>query len=381
MENLKNKLTKTVIGLMSGTSQDGVDAALLKIKNSGKATKFELVSFDTYEYPKEVKEKLHEITTGDEVKLKDIARLNFAIGKVFANSAKKICSKANIKMMCIDLIGSHGQTITHLPEDTNFCGKNIKATMQIGEPSIIAKETGAVTVADFRPCDIALGGEGAPLTGYTDYLIFSSARKSRALVNIGGITNITVLPKNCSLDDVKAFDIGPGNMCIDEAMKILYDKECDKDGLVAMSGDVNQKMLKRMLDNVFFKSVLKSTGRLHFGADFVEQNIEMASEEDVKNEDIIATFTEFSAHLISKNIEKLNVDEVILCGGGYKNPVLRNSIVRNCKNALFKDIDEFGMSVDNREAIAFAILANETICGIPSNLGAKRGILGKIILP
>jgi len=381
MENLKNKLTKTVIGLMSGTSQDGIDTALLKIKNSGKSTSFELIDFDTYEYPKEVKEKLQEITTEDAVKLKDITRLNFAIGKCFADSAKKICEKANIKINRVDLIGSHGQTVTHLPEETNFCGKNIKSTMQIGEPSVIAKETGVVTVADFRPCDIALGGEGAPLTGYTDYILFSSKTKNRAIVNIGGITNITTLPKNCSLEEIKAFDIGPGNMCINEAMKVLYGKEYDKDGLTAMSGNINQNMLKRMLDNVFFKNVLKSTGRLHFGADFVEENIEQSSEEDVKNEDIIATFTEFSAYLISKNIEKLDVDEVILCGGGYKNPVLRNRILKNSKNVIFKDINEFGMSVDNREAIAFAVLANETVSGIPSNLGFKKGVLGKIILP
>lgn len=381
MEHLRNKLTKAVIGLMSGTSQDGVDAALLIIKNSGKETKFKIIDSETYEYPKETKEKLRKITTEDKVELKDVTRLNFAIGKSFADSAKKICEKANIEPKKVDLIGSHGQTIMHLPEEINFCGKNIKATMQIGEPSIIAKETGIVTVADFRPCDIALGGEGAPLTAYTDYLMFSSKHKSRAVINIGGITNITLLPRNCSLYDVRAFDIGPGNMCVNEAMKTFYNKEYDKDGQVAISGNVNQKMLKNMLDNIYFKSVLKSTGRLHFGSPFVEENIGLASEEDVKEEDIIATFTEFSANLISKNIGKLDVEEVILCGGGYKNPVMRSSILKNSRNVTFRSISEFGMTVDNREAVAFAMLANEAVSGNPSNLGSKKGILGKIVLP
>lgn len=381
MEHLRNKLTKAVIGLMSGTSQDGIDAALLIIKNSGKETRFKIIDSETYEYPKETKEKLRKITTEDKVELKDVTRLNFAIGKSFADSAKKICEKANIEPKKVDLIGSHGQTIMHLPEEINFCGKNIKATMQIGEPSIIAKETGIVTVADFRPCDIALGGEGAPLTAYTDYLMFSSKHKSRAVINIGGITNITLLPRNCSLYDVRAFDIGPGNMCVNEAMKTFYNKEYDKDGQVAISGNVNQKMLKNMLDNIYFKSVLKSTGRLHFGSPFVEENIGLASEEDVKEEDIIATFTEFSANLISKNIGKLDVEEVILCGGGYKNPVMRSSILKNSRNVTFRSISEFGMTVDNREAVAFAMLANEAVSGNPSNLGSKKGILGKIVLP
>ncbi len=376
-----NKPTKIAIGLMSGTSQDGVDTVILQIKGKGNATKIHVIDFETYSYPREIKEKLHEITTEEEIRLKDIVRLNFAIGKVFADSAKRICQKAGLKIEKVDLIGSHGQTLIHLPEEFLFGGYKIKATIQIGEPSIIAKETGVLTVADFRPCDIALGGEGAPLTAYTDYILFHSDLKNRLVINIGGITNFSIIPKKAFIEDIQAFDIGPGNMCIDEAMKMLYDKNYDKDGKIASQGKVNQKMLKKMLDNVFFKSVLKSTGRMHFGADFVEENITFAHEEDIPDEDIIATFTEFSAYLISKKINELDIDEVILCGGGNKNPVMKQSIIKNCPKVRFRDIKDFGMTAENREAIAFAILANETVSGVKNNIGPKRGILGKIIMP
>ncbi|NQS89346.1 anhydro-N-acetylmuramic acid kinase, partial [Patescibacteria group bacterium] len=203
---IKKKEEKIAIGLMSGTSQDGIDTALLTINGYGKSTKIKLIGFDTYEYPEDLKKKLHEITTEEDISIKDVARLNYAIGKNFAYSAKKICYESGKKLEDVDFIGSHGQTIIHLPEETDFCGEQIKATMQIGEPSIIAKETGVLTVADFRPCDIALGGEGAPLTAYTDYLIFSSKHKNRAVMNIGGITNISILEKNCLIDDIKGYD-------------------------------------------------------------------------------------------------------------------------------------------------------------------------------
>ncbi|MBU4501645.1 MAG: anhydro-N-acetylmuramic acid kinase [Nanoarchaeota archaeon] len=374
-----NKRDKTVIGLMSGTSQDGIDAVIMNITDYGRKTKFKVLDFETYSYPSELKEKIHDITTQDKICLKDLTRLNYAIGKRFAYAANDIREKAGIKD--VDFIGSHGQTLTHLPEEIYFCGENIKATIQIGEPSIIAKETGILTVADFRPCDIALGGEGAPLSAYTDYLIFYSKKKSRAVINIGGISNVSLLPKSCSLDEVGAFDIGPGNMCIDEAMRILYNKECDLDGSVASSGKVNKKLFDNMLKNDFFKKSVKSTGRVDFGADFVKENIAYAKKQGATDEDIIANFTNLSAYLISKSINDLDLDEVILCGGGAKNSCLTRMVEKDNENIVLRDIKDFGLTVDNREAAAFAILANETVSGNPSNLGSRRGVLGKIILP
>lgn len=378
---ISKKSTKTAIGLMSGTSQDGIDSVVLTIKGYGTKTKINVIEFDTYEYPEEVKQKLYEVTRFDKITLEDVTKLNYAIGKCFANSAKKICEKAGMKTKDVDLIGSHGQTLTHFPKEENYCGMKIRATIQIGEPSIIAKETGILTVADFRPCHIALGGEGAPLTPYTDYLLFSSKKKNRAIINIGGISNITYLPKNCSLDDVEGYDTGPGNMCINEAMKILYNKDYDKDGKVSASGEVNQKMLDKILDNEFFKGGIKSTGRLHFGKNFVKNTIEAAKQEGVKNEDIIATFTILSAYMITKSLKKFEVDEAILCGGGYYNPVMMKEIIEGNEEVNFIDINGFGMSVDNREAVAFAVLANEAVSYNPSSIGSKKGILGKIVLP
>jgi len=377
--NLRNKKELLTVGLMSGTSQDGIDTVLVKIKGYGKETEFNVLEFDTYDYPNRLKEKLHEITTVKNITLKDLTRLDYAIAYRFADSTKKICKKAGIKTKDLDLIGSHGQTIIHLPKEKYFCGEKIKATNQIGEPSIIAKETNTITVADFRPCDIALGGEGAPLTIYTDYILFSSNEKNRAIINIGGITNISVLKKNSSLDDIEGFDIGPGNMCINEAMNILYNKDYDEDGKTAKKGKVNKELLEKMLENHFFDSNLKSTGRFHFGANYVKDMITRAK--NTKKEDIIATFTELTAYTISRCINKINLDEVIMCGGGYKNPVMMKSIKEKSPQIMFTDITNYGMSEDNREAIAFAILANEAISGNPSNVGKKRGILGKIVFP
>ncbi|MBM3199715.1 anhydro-N-acetylmuramic acid kinase [Candidatus Woesearchaeota archaeon] len=381
LERIKDKTEKLVIGLMSGTSQDGIDAALLKIKGSGKDTSFEVLSFETYDYDKEMKAKLHEATTKELVSLNDITRLNFAVGKAFAKAAIRLCGKANISINQVDLIGSHGQTIAHLPKDLEFCGETVRATMQIGEPSIISKETGCVTVADFRPCHIALGGEGAPLTSYTDYIIFSSKGKSRAVVNIGGITNITALPKNCGIEQVKAYDLGPGNMCIDEAMRILYKKEYDKDGMVAKRGKVNLVLLNLMLKNKFFQSRLRSSGNFDFGRAFIESILKEAKKKNISSEDVISTFTELTASLIAKTLIQEKVEEAVLCGGGYNNPELRQRITSQSKDVKFKDIKDFGMTADNREAAAFAILANETVSGSQNSLTVKRGFLGKIVLP
>lgn len=376
---LLNKDTKTAIGLMSGTSQDGIDAALLTIKGYGIDTKIQVIEFDTYKYPKKVKQKLYEITRDEKITLEDVTKLNYAIGKCFAEAAKKICQKANTETKNVDIIGSHGQTLIHFPKKEEYCGIKLRATIQIGEPSIIAKQTGVLTVADFRPCHIALGGEGAPLTQYTDYFLFSSKRKNRAIINIGGISNITYIPKNCSSEEVIGFDSGPGNMCINEAMKILYKKDYDKDGKIAASGKVNQEMLEKILSNDFFKGRLKSTGRLHFGKGFVKKIIDEAKE--VKNKDIIATFTELSSYMITKSLKKFDVEEAILCGGGYHNPVMRRKIIENNGDIDFIDIKEFGMTADNREAVAFAVLANEAVSYSPSSVGAKKGSLGKIVLP
>lgn len=368
-------MVKKAIGLMSGTSQDGIDAVLLTIEGYGTGTRIGVIEFDTYRYPRKVQQKLYEVTTSEKTTLEDVTKLNFVIGKCFADSAKKVCKKAGVRIKDVDLIGSHGQTLIHFPKKEYYCGKKIRATLQIGEPSVIAKETGVLTVADFRPCHIAMGGEGAPLTQYTDHLLFSSKEKNRAVINIGGITNITYLPKDCSIDDVKGFDTGPGNMCINEAMRILYKKDYDKDGKVAASGEVNRKMLEKLLTNDFFKEGLRSTGRVHFGKFFVKEMIDWAKDCSMKKEDVIATFTALSSYTITRSLKSFETDEAMICGGGYHNPVIRNKIIEE-NRINFIDIKEFGLDVDNREAVAFAILANEAV-----SYRKRKGILGKIIQP
>ncbi|TAK59791.1 MAG: anhydro-N-acetylmuramic acid kinase [Bacteroidetes bacterium] len=387
LEKLSRKKTKIVIGLMSGTSADGIDTALVTIKKSGLNTKVKLKEFHTFPYPAGFKQFLLRNSQAETTRIDDIARLNFLIGEFFADAAIAICKKAKIPLSDVDLIGSHGQTIHHLPQKKKIFGKKIRATIQIGEPAVIAKRTGVVTVGDFRVADIAVGGSGAPLVPYIDYLLFRSDKLNRALLNIGGIANVTALSAGCSVDDVFAFDTGPGNMVIDSLMNYYFNLPYDKNGKVASKGKILPELLWWMLSHSYIsKKPPKSTGREVFGETFVNEILLRAKKES--REDIIATVTEFTALSIFQNyvyfIKKLcNVDELIVSGGGVHNSYLMNTLMKYFEGVNVFRIDDFGLSSDAKEAVAFAILANETISGNAGNMvqatGAeRRTVLGKV---
>ncbi|MDZ7375426.1 MAG: anhydro-N-acetylmuramic acid kinase, partial [candidate division KSB1 bacterium] len=227
---LAKKTDKFVIGLMSGTSMDGIDAALTRIKNFGLDTEVELIHFQMFPYPNALRKRLLEIAESGKTNAAELCQLNFVVGEYFADAAINICRNAHFDLSKIDLIGSHGQTIQHLSNEVSMMNKSIRSTLQIGEPAVIANRLGCVTVGNFRSADIALGGQGAPLVPYVDYILFRSNELNRVILNIGGIANLTVLRRGCSASEVMAFDSGPGNMVIDALVSHFYGLPYDEDG-------------------------------------------------------------------------------------------------------------------------------------------------------
>jgi anhydro-N-acetylmuramic acid kinase len=389
---LSKRNKKLVVGLMSGTSLDGVDAVLVEIKNSGIKTRINQLGFLTCPFPVGLKKKLLETSSINSGNVTDICRLNFIIALIYTDAVKLLCKESGTPLNNIDLIGSHGQTIHHLPVKEKFYGYNFGSTLQIGDPAVIAKLTGILTIGDFRTGDVALGGEGAPLVPYFDFILFHCEMTNRALLNIGGISNITILHKKGKASDVIAFDTGPGNMMIDICTKKFFNVEYDEGGRIALSGKVNKEFLYalKQKDNFIEKAVPKSTGREYYGKEFLTPLVRKYK--NVPDEDIIATITDFTAYAVFRNFEKFikqetEIEEMFVSGGGARNKFLTKSLKKYFgKTVQIKNVSNLGILPDAKEAICFAVLANETLCSnaanIPKVTGAsKPTILGKICLP
>ncbi len=392
LNKLSSKNTKYIIGLMSGTSLDGVDAVLVEVMGNGSNTKLNQLGFITYPFPAGLKDRILVNSTTKKGNVTDLCRLNFLIPLIYVDAINSLCKKCKVPLEKIDLIGSHGQTIHHLPNKSNYFGYSFGSTLQIGDPSVIAKKTGVITVGDFRTGDVALGGEGAPLVPYFDYIMFHSNEKNRALLNIGGIANITVLNKKGNASSVLAFDTGPGNMMIDQLSWIFFNKDYDKEGTIASSGKVDQRLFEALIkqDKFIEREVPKSTGREYYGKQFLTPIFKKVK--GVSPEDWLATVTNFTAYGVFRNYEKFvksetEIEELFLSGGGAKNKYLIKCLKSYFgRNIKISNVKNLGISPDAKEAICFAVLANETISGNPSNLprvtGAERStILGKICLP
>lgn len=382
---LKEKNPKIIVGLMSGTSADGVDVAVVKVYNSGTKTKVETLGWKTFAFDEGLKKMILRNSQPETSKVDEICRLNFLLAQIYVDSIFKTLDELGIKPSEVDLIGSHGQTIQHLPNEVEIFGYKVKATLQIGDPGVIAKLSGIPTVGNFRVGDVALGGEGAPLVPYFDYLVFRSNKLNRLVLNIGGIANFTILKKNCDVEDVFAFDTGPGNMVVDSLMKLFFDREFDENGEIAQKGKVSDDLLQKMAQHPFInKKPPKSTGREEFGSNFVNQILKWSEELSLNPEDIIATATEFTVYTIYKNYENfvkpdVEVDEIIVSGGGARNKFMMWALERYF-NVPVKFTDEFGISSDAKEAICFAVLANETISGNPSNIKSVTGARERTVL-
>ena len=389
---LAEKNTKNVIGLMSGTSLDGVDVALVQIEGNGTFTKIKLIGFLEYPFPGGLKSKLLKNSVKESSNVEDISQLNFLLPNIYFDAIKTLCFDLNFNIDEIDLIGSHGQTIQHLPSPVDYLGYDISSTMQIGDPAVLSKLSGIITIGDFRTGDIALGGEGAPLIPYFDYILFQSSDKNRALLNIGGISNFTILNKDKGIEEVLAFDTGPGNMLIDSLTKLLFNEEYDKNGNYAQSGQFNEALFTALKakDKFIEKIPPKSTGREYYGENFLSDLLETFSQ--IPKEDWLNTATRFTAYGIYKNyknfvIDETVIDELIISGGGAKNQFLYKCLNEEFGNDVeLKIIDDIGVSSDAKEAICFAVLANELIAGNPTNIprttgASKPTVLGKICLP
>ena len=388
LQKLAAKDEKYVIGLMSGTSVDGIDAALIKITGNYTATTVEEIAFETYEYPNGIKERIFRLFDADASSSASLCHMNFLLGGLFADAALDIAKKAGINIREVDLIGSHGQTIYHIPEPLEK-DYPIKSTLQIGESAVVAHKTGVITVSDFRTADVAAGGVGAPLVPYTEFLLYSGADKNIALQNIGGIGNITAIPQSAAPEDVIAFDTGPGNMIIDYLVKKLYRQNFDKNGEIAAKGTVCPQVLAYLVDDSFIvKAPPKATGREYFGKDFSEKLYSHCKERRMPDADIITTATAFTAESISYSIKQFipyDISQMIVGGGGAYNKTLMQMIRNRLPGINIITHEKLGKNSNAKEAIAFAILANETICGNTSNLPQVTGascakILGKISL-
>lgn len=374
-------MEKLAVGLMSGTSIDGIDAALVRIKGYGKNTDVELVHFITMPFTKQMEQRIMQCMDVHLSNSALICSMNFELGSLFASAVKTVCKEAGILVEDIDFIGSHGQTIFHLPKQSDGYERS---TLQIGEPAIIAYETGAAVVSNFRTMDMAAGGEGAPLVPYTEYLLYRSETKGRAMQNIGGIGNVTVLPKQGTLEDVYAFDTGPGNMIIDELCKRLKGVSFDRGGKWASVGKVHEEIVNNWMQMDFFSSQPpKSTGRELFGAQFTDELLRKYR--NLPDQDLIATATYFTALSIADAYRrfifpKTKIDELIVGGGGSYNDTLLRMLQKLLPEISVLTQEDLGFSSEAKEAIAFAILANETLHLQPSNAPKATGANEPVIL-
>lgn len=371
------------VGLMSGTSIDGIDAALVDITGKSPHLKIRLVAWDIYPFPKGYKERILAISHPSQSGVDEICRLNFELGELFADAVMKVAKKGRVSLSRLVVAGSHGQTICHLGG---------KGTLQIGEPSVIAEKTGVTTVADFRPRDVAAGGFGAPLAPYLHYLLFKHPKKNRAVQNIGGIGNLTMIPKKARPDDVMGFDTGPGNMVIDGLLREMSGDgtSYDHGGKIAAKGMVHLGLLKELMSHPFIsRKPPKTSGREEFGRPFVLKILARAKKLKLPKEDIIATATALTAASIASNYRKfvfpkMIPDEIVFGGGGIHNATLMRMIRAELPDIKISSFDLYGIPADAAEAVCFAVLAHETLHGNPTNIptvtGAKRAaVLGKIV--
>ncbi|MGC9932450.1 anhydro-N-acetylmuramic acid kinase AnmK [Priestia aryabhattai] len=370
------------VGLMSGTSLDGIDAALVQIEGSGYESKVKLLHFITMPFSSQLKREIEQAISVESSNVQLICSLNFKLGYAFADAVKRLCQKAEFSLEHVDVIGSHGQTIYHQPYAS---GNTAMSTLQIGEPAVIAYETKTKVVANFRVMDMAAGGQGAPLVPHTERILYSHADRTRLLQNIGGIGNVTLIPPKHSPIPIVAFDTGPGNMMIDEACQQLFNVSFDENGRLAAGGKIISELLEDCMNHDYMKlSPPKSTGRELFGTQYTRRLLEKYGKH--KKEDLLATITMFTASSIVHHYETFifpvySIDEVIIGGGGSYNNTLMNMIKTQLgKRCRVYTQEEIGMSSEAKEAVAFAVLANETLSGYPSNVPSATGALSPVIL-
>ncbi len=371
------------IGIMSGTSADGIDVAAAEIEGDTLHPSCKLLAFVNAPYSNEVRQRIFDLFDTKNASVDKLGEMNFLLGRLYGEAANRLIDSAGIDRSRIAAIGSHGQTVYHDPEGEVPC------TVQIGEGSVIARLTGCICVSDFRVADIAAGGNGAPLVPFTEYALFAKDNAGMILQNIGGISNSTVLPASCKPEEVFAFDNGPGNMLIDAIADMLFGKEMDYGGELAACGKVDYSLLDRLMKEPYYKKrPPKTTGRELFGKDYAKRIVEMAGDMDCH--DLIATVTMLTARVIADSYcdfvkEKAAVRELIVGGGGSYNKTLMSFLQTEMEKHGVKVYtqEQKGQNSDAKEAVAFALLAYYTLKGLPNNLQSATGakypaVMGKI---
>lgn len=390
------KEVRHVVGMMSGTSVDGVDAALVEISGTDSEPKVKLLAFENKPYPPQVREKIFSLFTPANATVDKVGYMNFLLGEIYAKSALSVIEKAGMKPEEIDVIGSHGQTIWHAPIPESPDGIPVAYTVQIGEGSVIAERTGILTVSDFRVADMAAGGQGAPLVPFSEYLLYRREKETILLQNIGGIGNMTVMPAGAKPRDVFAFDTGPGNMIIDAVISAVTggEKTYDAGGETAAKGRVCNALLDILKEEPYYCQPLpKTTGREHFGVQYTEKILSWWKENPIPVEDLLATVTDLTAYSIADAYEryvlpKYRASEIIVGGGGsYNATLLRFMKERFAPHGVaVRTQEDLGLSSDAKEAVAFALMADCCMRGkantLPSVTGAEHpAVMGKISQP
>jgi anhydro-N-acetylmuramic acid kinase len=383
--SIAQKPEKLGIGLMSGTSLDGLDIALCRFTGNGLSTQFELLEFTTTPYQDHFKAEVQEVFSRRLVDLEKITLLNAYIGTFHAELVLEALAKWDIKPAEVDFIASHGQTIYHAPKRLHQQAGYPNGTLQIGDGDHIAVKTGILTISDFRQKNIAAGGEGAPLALYGDVLLGSKAGEDRILLNIGGIANLTYLPADGDTDKVACTDIGPGNTLIDAACREYFNQAYDKDSLIALSGSVNDQLLDALLDHPFFKEKApKTTGPELFNLNYLQNAQQVSGTKNISPRDIISTLSTFTAKTIADFIlSNLPADSrIFTSGGGARNPFVINRLKHLLSQATIEDTNSIGINPDAKEAILFALLGNEALSGEPISIGSNPAVLmGKFSFP
>jgi anhydro-N-acetylmuramic acid kinase len=389
LATIANASRRVIAGLMSGTSLDGLDIALCEFSGSGFETRIKVLHFTTFPYKQEFKEQLKSISFKGQVSLQEVTLFNAVIGTYSAELILEALKLWDFSVDAVDLIASHGQTIFHAPFSLHQQIAYPDATLQIGDGDHIAVKTGIITLSDFRQKHIAAGGEGAPLAVYGDYLLFSSTEENRILLNIGGISNFTYLPAGRDANRVFSTDVGPGNTMMDQFVQLHYPgKYYDHDAAIAKRGQANEALVEALLNNDFFNDPFpRTTGPELFNMAYLDMARKACSQEELPNEDILASLCEFTARSIIDAIKssiKGESFEVYLSGGGMHNPLLADKLSAGLGIKL-KDTTELGIDPDAKEAVLFALLANECVAGGDTNFGTRQGIpsvtMGKISLP
>lgn len=392
-----SKQTRWVVGLISGTSMDGIDAALVRITGPADEPRTRLLAFTVLPYPPAIRRRLMHVAAGLPATAAEISELNFILGELFGDAALEVCRRGGIQAGRVSVIGSHGQTIFHeggpgLIQSKSKRGKLRRgaegraSTLQIGEPAVIAAKTGTAVVANFRTADIAAGGQGAPLVPLVDYLLLRDKKLGTVALNIGGIANFTVIPPRARPKDVMGFDTGPGNMVMDALVRHATGgrKTFDAGGRLASRGKVLEPVMDEVMRLPYFsRKPPKSAGREQFGADFVQRYF--LSRRGARAEDLLRTATELTARTVSSALRQFvfpaaGIDRLIVSGGGAHNGFLLKRLAALLPGISVHVSNDFGLPVDAKEAIAFAVLADRTLRGCAGNLPSVTGARKAVIL-